>query len=400
MRIIAFPGHRAGRSPQSGPDELEAALSGALAGTRAEPWVQLRADVRALAAPMSPDFETRLRERVEALAAEGPARGAPRSVAAPAATRARGRWRPRAVRAGLTAAAGACALALAGAIVAGSLEHRRGVPRAVAGPAGKAFSSNAAVPAAPSGKATEQSAVAAPALPAVSGAGSAQAPGRVQQLAASITLAATPAGVQSLADRVSRLAVGSGGFVQSSQVQQQSEGASEASIQLSIPSGRLAGVLAALAQLAPVRAESQSLQDITSSYQDAQRTLGDALATRGALLRALGRATTEGQIASLREQLNIAGGAVARARAGLAAVSGRAANAVTEVSIRGETTVGGEQSTLGRGLDEAGHVLAVALTVLLVGLAVLVPLALLVLALAGGARVWKRQLRERALERS
>jgi hypothetical protein len=405
MRIIPFPGHRAGRSRQQEPDELEAALLGALAGAQAEHWVQLRADVRALAPPMSPAFEQRLRERVETLAAERPARPTPRSVAAPAAKRGTGRWRPRGARAAVTAVAGACAMVIAIAIVAGTLEHRGGAQhspaQAVAGSSSGKATAGTNAPAAPFLKATEKPAVTALPLPSVAGpAGAAQAPGRVQQLAASITLAATPADVQSLADRVSRLTVGSGGFVQSSQVQQQSEGTSEASMQLSIPSGRLARFLAALAQLAPVRAESQSLQDITSSYADAQRALSDAVATRGALLRALARATTEGQIASLREQLNIAGGAIARARTALAAVSGRAANAITEVSIRGEASAAGEESTLGRGLDEAGHVLAVALTVLLVALAVLAPLTLLLLALAGGARVWRRQLRERALERS
>ena len=124
----------------------------------------------------------------------------------------------------------------------------------------------------------------------------------MQQLAASISLTADPNAVQETADRVGRLAVREGGFVQSSHVQVQQVGTSEANLALKLPSAKLGAALASLAQLAPVRGESQALQDITDTYDAAVRRLADANAERLALLRALGRATSEGQIDSLRER--------------------------------------------------------------------------------------------------
>ena len=63
------------------------------------------------------------------------------------------------------------------------------------------------------------------------------------------------------------------------------------------------------ANVSGVRAQSQSLQDITDTYNAARQRLTDAIAERQALIRALAGATTEGQIASLRERLSQARGA-------------------------------------------------------------------------------------------
>jgi len=228
----------------------------------------------------------------------------------------------------------------------------------------------------------------------------AAAPGREQQLAASITLAAVPSAVQATADRVARLAVSDGGFVQNSHVQVQQVGTSEADLTLKLPSAKLNAALAALAELAPVHAESQSLQDITNSYQAARRALADASAERQALLRALAAATTQGQIDSLRAQLSQARAAIAQARSGLQTVSQRASNAEVEVSVTGDGRSAGEGLTLHRGLHDVGRVLIVTLVVLLIAIAVLVPLALLLAALLAARRAWRRYQRERALDPS
>ena len=144
----------------------------------------------------------------------------------------------------------------------------------------------------------------APSASAQSGPAGAGAPGRVQQVGASLTLGSTPAGVQPLSVGVGQMTIRDGGYVQSSNVQVQQDGASEATLALRLPSARLGAELAALARLAPVREETQSQQDITGSYNAARRALSsDAEAERRALLRALAAATTEGQIASLRERL-------------------------------------------------------------------------------------------------
>ena len=133
-----------------------------------------------------------------------------------------------------------------------------------------------------------------------------------------------------------------GGYVQSSNVQVQQDGASEATLALRLPSARLGAELAALARLTPVREETQSRQDITGSYNAARRALSDAEAERRALLRALAAATTEGQIASLRERLGVARAAIVRAQGAFNAILTRASTAEVEVSIVGDEKAGAE----------------------------------------------------------
>jgi hypothetical protein len=222
----------------------------------------------------------------------------------------------------------------------------------------------------------------------------------VQERSASITLAASPPEVQAVADGVSRLATEQGGYVISSQVNVQHERGGEATLSLSVPSARLTQVLSAFARLAPVRAQSQSLQDITDSYESARRTLADAVAERSALLRALARASTQGQIESLRRRLSLAGGAIARAKASLQSVSQRAARSRVEVSVLAAARAGDKRSTLARGVHDAGHLLAVVLVVLLIALAVLVPLIALIAIVVMAARRWRRLQREQALDRA
>ncbi|HEX7610673.1 MAG TPA: DUF4349 domain-containing protein, partial [Solirubrobacteraceae bacterium] len=396
--IIPFPARGEARREDPMMEELEAALRGESRTPQSEAWVALRSDVRALAPPMAPDFERSLRSQIDQWTAGSPPSTSPRPVHSVPESARRRRQPSRRLRAAAVAA-GVCAVA-AGVVIAA---ENTGTPRG--GPVAAPAVVRAGTPATPTPKATNTPDTGAAgtageaAQPATSAASAPATPGRVQELAASITLAPAPADVQATADRVARLAVSDGGFVQSSQVQQQREGTSEATLQLSLPSARLSAALASLGQIAPVRAQSQSLQDITSAYDGARRTLADAVAERAALLRALAGASTQGQIESLRRQLSLAAGAIARARSALAAVSGRATTATVEVTVQGDARSGAEGLTLHRGLHDAGHVLTVAAVVLLVALAVLVPLALLAGALLLGARGWRRFARERALAR-
>ena len=213
-----------------------------------------------------------------------------------------------------------------------------------------------------------------------------------------MTLAAIPNDVQETADRVARVTVSDGGFVQSSHVQVQQTGTSEANLVLRLPSTKLSAALASLGQLAPVRAETQSLQDITSTYNAARQRLGDATAERQALLHALSRATTEGQIDSLRERISQNRGAIVQARSALQTVSQHASTAEVEVTVLGDAHAGSEGLPLQRGLHDAGRVLVVTLVVLLIAAAILLPLALLVVALTTARRTWRRYQRERVLD--
>jgi Domain of unknown function (DUF4349) len=389
MRTREHPG----RDP--GIDELEAALHGDGRGPAAEAWRALREDVRALAPPIDPGFERRLRERLaepdrpsRRPVGRASAGGAHRRLPRP------GRWvrEPR-LLAGVLGALAALAI---GIVIAGPFSGtRNGEPDAqiaaqqAAEPLARKHSSQ--VPASPSNTAKATSG-------AVQTIGGAIPPsGRLQQLSASITLAPSPGELQSVADGVGRLAAREGGFVQTSQVNVQS-GGGEAALQLSIPSARLSAALTALGRLAPVRAESRALQDITSSYESAKRRLADAAGARAALLRALANATTQAQIESLRRQLSLASGAIDRARSNLQTVSRSARSSSLEVSLLGDGHGADAGLTLDRGLHDAGRVLTVALIVVLIGLAVLVPLLVIVSALGLVARRARRVLRERALE--
>jgi Domain of unknown function (DUF4349) len=390
MRIIPFPNRGETSSTQGWPAELEAALNGEAAGPAADSWRELREDVRALAPPMDPGFERQLRARIS-----GEVERRARSGGQTRRRRVgwlRRRGRPEAV-AGVVAVVCAivAALVIAGPRTAGTAKEARPAPHSALQPALGA----AAIPEPSRGVKVE----AGPSIAAPSGAAISPA-GREQQLAASITLAAGPSDVQATADRVARLAVSEGGFVQNSHVQVQQAGPSEASLTLKLPSTKLNAALAALAELAPVHAESQSLQDITNSYEAARRALADATAERRALLRALAAATTQAQIESLRAQLSQARAAIAQARSGLQAVSQRASNAEVEVSVTGNGHSAGEGLTFHRGLHDVGRVLIVTLVVLLVATAVLLPLALLLAVLFAGRRAWRRYQRERVLDPS
>ncbi len=407
MKVIPFPG-----GGSASPDEaawlaeLEAALNGDGDGAIADSWRELRQDVRALAPPMELEFERQLRAQI----AERATRAAPKQP------HRRSGWLRPPGRLGSAAGIAAVGAVIAAVVIAGPWRTGTGpieaLPHqpAASSNAGRAEASTPGV-SAPKGafraakNATAEGSASASAgatsnapasAPAAGGVGS--APGRVQQLAASITLAATPSDVQETANRVSRLAVSDGGFVQSSHVQVQQPGASEANLMLSIPSAKLSGALASLGQLAPVRAESQSLQDITNTYDAARRRLSDATAERQALLHALSRATTEGQIDSLRERLSQNRDTIAQAQSTFQTVSQHASTAEVEVTVLGDAHAGSEGFTLHRGLHDVGRVLVVTLVILLIAAAILVPLALLIFALLTARRAWLRYQRERMLD--
>jgi hypothetical protein len=404
MKIVPFP------KPGDAPDDaalatqIEAALHDRSGGEAAEYWRELRADVRSLAPPISPQFERELRERL-----------AQRAASANATRERRPGWASLAnlrallgsgMRVRVFALGGACAMAAV--LVLAIAAPWRASESGSASSASKSgrvedfvqtlepsHASGASAAAAKSETAkVEPTKVSTPA----SGGGEAPATtARVQQRAASITLAPKPQAVQTVADQVAQLAARDGGFVQSSQVHEQRGQGGEADIDLSLPSARLSAALAELARLAPTRAQSQSLQDITDEYAGTRTKLADAVAERQALLRALAKAGTQGQIESLRARISLVGGNIVKDRAALAAVSQRGSNSAVEVTVLGDAHAGSAGSTLQKGLHDAGDVLKVALAVLIVALAVLVPLALLAALVALTWRLSRRRLRERAL---
>ncbi len=410
MRIIPFPSERPLPGQEAWSAELEAALAGELRGPSANAWRELREDVRSLAEPMTPAFEARLREELER-------RGATREQGAPTDGRPRrgfrlGLARRRSLLLGASAAAVA-ALAVALAIATPPGSH---APSAQPQPSSSAArTQNAPAFGASTNRHEDmETSPSAPAASAPSAAGAASAaasgdgpaPGRVQQLAASITLSAAPENVQAVSDQVAQVAVHDGGYVQTSNVHVQQQGSSasspegEATLALRLPSARLGAALAAIGRLAPVRAQSQSLEDITSGYEAAHQQLNDALAERRALLHALASASTEGQIDSLRERLAEARTAIAHAQAQVNAISRRASTAEVEVGVLGDAHAAASGLSLHSGLHDAERVLVAVLSAILIAAAVLVPLALVLAALLAARNAWRRVQRERALDAS
>jgi Domain of unknown function (DUF4349) len=413
MKIIPFPSASGKAIDEAWHAELEAALRGEGNDPAADSWRELRNEVRALAPPMDPDFERRLSEQIAERS-----RRPQRVLSAPELPRADAKTMP-APAATLTSPAHAGQATSGSTGVLGRLRKRRlawvgilapiGVATAavilITGPVGHHTNGlSEAVPSSVAREAPPRAAFSTAGGPGVargdeqaSGA-SVTAPGRIQQFAASVSLTAAPSDVQSTADRVARLIVSDGGFVQSSHVQTQQHGSSEADLVLKLPSAKLSAALASLGELAPVRAESQSSQDITDSYNAARRGLTDAIAERQALLRVLARATTQGQIDSLREQLSQVRGAITHARDSLRALSRRASTAELEVTVVGEHQSESKGLTLKRGVNDAKQVLTAAAVVLLIVVAVLVPLGLVLAVLTGVRRAWRGHLREGALD--
>jgi hypothetical protein len=406
MKIIRFPGSQSTGPVADQSAEIEAALRGESVGVEAESWRLLRQDVRALAAPVDSDFERELQERLAGWAAEGRGTSRPSLNARIARLRARlvGLAVGRRLAAGGAAAAlivAVLALVLVGPLRSGSDRYTEDFyPRGAAverTPPVKAAEEPAVETAGSAGSSSGSAATSTAAPSAVAGPAT-SAPGRLQQLGASVTLATSSSGVQAAAEGVSRLGVGDGGFVESSHVQVKSNGPSEADVTLSVPSAKLNATIAALGRIASVRAVSQSSQDITGSYDSARRRLGDAAAERTALLRALAAASTQGQIDSLRERLSGNREALTRDRAEVRSVSHQAATSQLYVTITGGKSVEAGGLTLHRGLDDAGDVLATAGAALLIGLAGLLPIALLGFCLLAVRRTWRRHRREAALD--
>ncbi len=405
MRVIPFAPPRMSDADARALAEIEAALDGDGTGPEADHWRELRADVRSLSEPVDPVFADALRQRVRAPKQPG---RSPRGLAAAVARR-------RGVALAFASSLAAVLVAVFAFGVASSPSSRSPRPDelapAVAGPARIVEEAGPrarvkGLPVAPGvevphGQGAEKKAEVVAGSSAASGGAGVEEPagearGRVQHLGAAISLGGGGEGVQRVAERVGQATVAAGGFVEGSRVQTQQGSPGEAFLTIVLPSAKLQATLSQLERIAPVRAETQSLQDITSEYHAAVSRLATARAERSALLRALARATTPAAIESLHARLAGSAHQISAAEHQLASVSRQASQAQVEVTVLGEAHHAGG-GTLGRGLRDAGKVLTVSLAVLVVAAAVLVPLTLVLVTIALGGRLWRRQRRERVL---
>jgi len=405
-------------------EALEAALAGDPAAERE--LVALVRDVRTEAPAMSPSFRAQLDERVESgFARGGTAASAGRSSRLrgllPGAARSGAPREPspgRSRRTPLGSRPLIPALGVAGCLLAGivavvlatggssddSGSHASSVAATQAAPAerqssgagaGDAGSSSGpstdlAAPSTKSGS-TAQAAPSTPAAPPTNGG---------RHVERSTRLELTTTDVQRTADGIVRATQAAGGYVQLSQVRTADRNAG-ATFVLRIPTAKLDDALASLSKLGHVRAMEQSANDITGAYDSAQSRLADARAERRGLLRALGKATTAQEITSLKARIADNRSALNRLQSEFNAVRRRANYATIQVDVTGRArtqpvTPGGSWSP-GDAAHDALRVLEVAAGVALIGLAVLIPLA--ILGTAGGlaAGALRRRRRESAL---
>ena len=174
---------------------------------------------------------------------------------------------------------------------------------------------------------------------------------------------------------------------------------------LRVPTGRLDDAVAQLSRVAHVRERRQDAEDITAQRTSVADRLQEERAERTSLLKRLAAAQTDAEAASLRARLRDVNDRIAANRTALKRVDNRAryANvAVTLVADPSAGAAGGKHDdgtwSPGDALADAVRVLEVAAGVLLVGLAVLAPLALLAAVLLAGRHVAVRRGRERALD--
>jgi hypothetical protein len=357
--------------------ELEA-LEAALAGDpAAEPELTaLVRNVRGQAPVMEPGFRARLDGRVAESFAKAPRRQRP------------GRRR------NLVPALGVAGCVLA-AIVAVALTGGGG-----GGGSDNASSSSAGAPTVAREQA-QKDAAGSSAAPSAAAPVAPQA-ARTRRVERTTRLELTTTDVQGAADGVVRATQASGGFVQSSQVAT-GDGNGSATFVLRVPTSRLDDAVARLSKLGHVRSLQQSAQDITGAFDSAAARLAEARAERRALLRALAKASSTEEISSLRARIADNRRELQRYEAQFKAVRNRANYATVEVDVVGrphksQPAPGGGSWSPGDAARDAVRVLEVSAGVALIGLAVLVPLALLGAAGGLAAGAYRRRRREAALQ--
>lgn len=268
----------------------------------------------------------------------------------------------------------------------------RSASGAASGSASSAASSQAAAPTAtsPSGQTPQP-----------------QSNGRKTIESAQLNLSTAPSRVDDVAQEAFNVIGQENGIVNRSSVTQTGSADGNAFMQLSVPSSALAQTMTKLSQLtyARVASRTDNSQDVNNQYIQAKRRLADAQALRTSLLKQLANAVTTEQVDSLKAQIRDAERSISSDESSLAALNHRIAYSKISLTIFAgalppvtPTHHGSSGFTLGKATHDAGRVLVVVAGVLLIGLAVLLPVAAIAaLAWWVGGMVTHRR-RERALD--
>jgi len=231
--------------------------------------------------------------------------------------------------------------------------------------------------------------------------------GRKTIQSAQLNLSTAPSRVDDVAQEAFNVVGQENGIVNRSSVTQTGNADGNAFMQLSVPSSALAQTMTKLSQLtyAHVASRTDNSQDVNNQYVQAKRRLADAQALRTSLLKQLANAVTTEQVDSLKAQIRDAERSISSDESGLAALNHRIAYSNISLTIFAgsqppvtATHHGSSGFTLGKATHDAGRVLVVTAGVLLIGLAVLLPVAAIAaLAWWVGGMVTHRR-RERALD--
>jgi hypothetical protein len=192
------------------------------------------------------------------------------------------------------------------------------------------------------------------------------------------------------------------GIVLSSSVAGGAAGDAQARFELLIPAAKLGDALAAFSGIAEVRSRHDATDDITALTVSLGEDLQDSRAKIAGLLVQLAGADSASECAEVEAELHAERHRAASLRSRVTKLNRRAN--LSRVSLRiesGDTSASdGSGSSWGAGdaLGDAGHILGIAAGVAIVGLAIVVPLALIALLSWLAGRAWVRRSRERVLD--
>ena len=202
-----------------------------------------------------------------------------------------------------------------------------------------------------------------------------------------------------VAEQVTTVTNRHGGFVLSSSVSTGGDSAG-GDFELRIPSTRLRPALRDLAALADVRTQTQTGRDVTREHVTAKDRLQAARAERRSLLRRLELATTDEEAEAIRRRLDLVAGEINGLRSQLRDLRLRTDYAVVTVSLLpkdGDQGGGGAGGSFDDALGDAGALLVGVAGLIVRALAVALPLGLIALAAWLAGRVVRRRQRESAL---
>jgi hypothetical protein len=237
---------------------------------------------------------------------------------------------------------------------------------------------------------------------AVPGTPASAAPARQVERTSTLDVGVAADSTQSASHRVFTLVSAFGGYVRQSSVSSGGPGQVGATFDIRIPSSKLAAAIAALADLGHVRSENDTTNDVTDQLGSLQRSLGGLRAERASLLRQLAAASDAQQAARLQTQLHDLEARIARVQGDLRSLTTRIDYTSLALSLTAESSTGTASGDLtpGKAAHEAVRILDAALAVLVIGAAVVLPLALAIVAAWIAIALLRRRLREHALDAS